>query len=143
MLGVLLLVTMGCGGDDEGSAPTTTRRDATAADPECEVATEGSIETIGEILDRVETDPDGAAAAEAEIGATFGELGQTFREACPGDAEGDALSEIVIFVDREASSRAGAASGYAEGMLVALCDDEDEDHPVDLTDQGQAVCDER
>jgi len=118
---------------------TTTKITTTTIDNGCNEVTSDTVAAFDGVFDRIDTDPEASLKAFEEsdtLGELLGDLGGLLAIECGPEETGDAISEIVVHIASEATTRTEITQAFIEGLLPAFCASDF----IELTIPARAVC---
>lgn len=148
VLAVIVVVVSACGGGEDSVATTTTTTTAAGggaslpdwtSSPGCAEATADMVDAFDVVLDSLDADPSriGEPSFMSEGESLFGEMGAVMATECGATDSGAALSEILVYLAAEMSTRPDATAGFIGGVLGEMCGGSE---GVELTFEARASC---
>ncbi|WP_217134556.1 hypothetical protein [Leucobacter chinensis] len=142
---VVLLLCTACGKsnlqmnpDSTQDRPDTIEQQSVEVGSEsCKASTLESIDLLDAALDRTDRASSEAEMQELaeEVETLFGDAGESMGVNCSQAEAGGAVSELILWSSKAASSRPLQSAAFAEGFLAGICNVD-----VELTPPAQIAC---
>lgn len=143
---LMALVMTGCADPQPSSSANQSKEQSRNDSPQpvdttptnlCESSTRDSIQLIDAALDRMDraTTFDEASEITSVLDDLIGQAGDNVGRYCGIENTGTAVSEIIVWISREASTRSENSRSWAEGFLRGICPID-----IDLTPAAQVAC---